>query len=153
MKALIILVTVIGLAAVAGSIIVGLSSFDGTVTDNPYEEGLFWDKARRNMDELGWTVRLEGDIFYPGENEMTLSVTDRDGRPVNAKGITVMRGRPSSEEYDAYFMGTELNKGMYRVTVHFPVYGDWDIKVFVPHSSSGPLHEERIYVEKGGAGR
>jgi nitrogen fixation protein FixH len=153
MKTLIAVVTVIGLAAVVGSIIVGLSSFDGTVTDNPYEEGLRWDNTRKSLDELGWRVRLEGDMFYPGDNEMTLSVMDRNNRPVDAEGITVMRSRPSSAEYDAYFMGTELKKGVYRVTVHFPVYGVWDIKVFVPDRGRALMYEERLFVEKGGERR
>jgi hypothetical protein len=42
---------------------------------------------------------------------------------------------------------------MYRVIVHFPVYGAWDVKVFVSHNGSGLLHEERIFVEKGGERR
>lgn len=53
MKILISIVIILGLAAVAGSVIVGVKSFDGTVTSNPYEKGLMWDQARKEKAALG----------------------------------------------------------------------------------------------------
>lgn len=150
MRTLIIAVTLIGLSAVGGAIIVGLSRFDGTVTDHPYEEGLLWDRTWKRIAELGWKVRIENGVLSMGENEIIISVTDRKKRPFDAKGITILRSRPSSADFDTYITPAEVKRGEYRAAVDFPLYGEWDIKVLTPQNGGGVVYEERVFVKKGG---
>jgi len=46
MKVLIVLIVIIGLAAVLSTILIGDRLFDGTVVDKPYDRGVNWDKIQ-----------------------------------------------------------------------------------------------------------
>ena len=68
MKAALIIVTLIGLSAVIGAVIVGRSTFDGTVVDRPYERGLEYDAVQREKAASGWSVHIATPSFRVGRN-------------------------------------------------------------------------------------
>ena len=48
MRILILIVVSIGMLSVAATIIVGTRTFDGTVAEDPYTEGLDWDASLKS---------------------------------------------------------------------------------------------------------
>ena len=47
MKLIIYISVIAAFLAVAGAVFVGIQTFDGTVTDQPYEKGLAWDEREK----------------------------------------------------------------------------------------------------------
>ncbi|RJQ53496.1 MAG: hypothetical protein C4526_06455 [Nitrospiraceae bacterium] len=147
MKTLIIIVTIIGLSAVIGSIIVGGMVFDGVVVEKPYEKGLDWDKRRNEKAESGWNVGIEDKIFRTGDNDIYFSVLDKDGGPLTNAQIAVAISRPSTTAYDKSFETSVRRDGKYIASINFPLYGYWDLKISVTREKRNVVFEERIYVE------
>jgi nitrogen fixation protein FixH len=148
MKVLITVVIIAGLAAVAGSVFIGVKSFDGTVTDSPYEKGLLWDEIQNKKSELDWTIVLDKQKYTVGENAITISLFDNKNVPLKSKKITVARSRPASASYDKYFDAVKLTDGVYRVNADFPLYGQWDLKITIVKDDIDLLYEKRVFAKK-----
>ena len=152
MKTFMVIAIIAALAAVGGSIFMGVRSFDGTVTENPYEKGLLWDDMRNQKSKLGWKVMLDDTKFKIGDNEVIASIMDRNGMPLDIDLISIIRSRPSSAAYDGTFDTIQLKDGYYRAKVNFPLYGYWDVKVNVTHDDINFSYVKKIFVEKGEKG-
>jgi len=150
MKTIITFVILAGLAAVAGSIIVGVKTFDGTVTANPYEKGLLWDDVQKRGNELGWSIDVRNDHFNLGKNDLTISVLDKAGRPLTGSAVSVMTGRAATSEYDRHVDAVPLNEGIFSAVVAFPLYGYWDITIDVSQNGDTLSFTKKVYVEQGG---
>jgi nitrogen fixation protein FixH len=150
MKALLTAVVIIGLLAVAGSIMVGIGSFDGAVTVHPYEKGLQWDTIQKRKESLGWHVIINNEFLYTGRNEISFSIVDRNGMAVDGKDIEVIISRPSSSSHDAKVTATVREEGGYKAIVNFPLYGYWDITFVIGTGGEETEIEERIFVEREG---
>jgi nitrogen fixation protein FixH len=150
MKALIAIIIIVGLAAIAGPIIFGIKSFDGTVTENAYEKGLVWDDLQKKKTGLGWNVQIGGGKLRTGDNDMIIYTNDRDGSPLSGSSISVMIARPGISRYDRDVDSVKLKEGIYRVKVNFPVYGYWDVIIEVTNENNNLSFTKRIYVEKRG---
>ena len=149
MKTLISIVVIVGLIAVAGAVVVGIKSFDGTVTAKPYEEGLAWDEARKDRVELGWSVKLNTNIFKMGENNLQFSLLDKQGEPLDlSSAVSLALSRPSTDNYDSKIDAEKLSAGLYRASVNFPLYGQWDIKIYLIKNDKKIEFKERIFVER-----
>lgn len=148
MKTLIIAVTIIALAAVAGSIIVGERVFDGLVVEKPYDKGLLWDKTRSDETELGWNTVIRSRILRTGDNDVIFSVLDKEGKPLEGALVTVLISRPSTTAYDKYYEPSIQGDAPYKASVHFPLYGYWDLEISVRRENKEVVFQERIYVEK-----
>ncbi len=149
MKIIIVFVVVTALAAVAGSVIVGVKYFDGTVTESPYEEGLLWDEAQRAREELGWSVEIESGKLFVGENEVLFSVKGKDGESLNAD-VTVITGRPATDILDSTCEAELINGKKYMSRVRFPLYGYWDMIIRVEKGEKGVSFKKRVFIEKRG---
>ena len=70
-------------------------TFPGLETKNSYVASQTFDKRRAAQEALGWTVeaRLEEDMLI-------LSITDEDGRPVQAGKLSATVGRPTNVSED-----------------------------------------------------
>ncbi|MBI5665581.1 MAG: FixH family protein [Nitrospirae bacterium] len=148
MKTLIIIVSIIGVAAVAGSIVVGVKSFDGIVTEHPYEKGLAWDEIRNKEKELGWSVDIENTEFVMGDNEVSISVLDKSGRRLTGSLINVMICRQATTAYDKRFDPIKVEEGTFRAKVNFPLYGYWDMAMDVSSGGETLLFKKRVFVDK-----
>ncbi len=148
MKALISIVVIIGLAAVAGSIIVGVNSFNGTVTENPYEEGLRWDEMHRRESEPGWTAGIRNVLYRTGGNDMVISVSDNYGNPLEDAAVSVITGRSATSKYDRTFNAAAAGDGLFSAEVTFPVYGYWDVTIVVVQNPDTMRFQKKIFVEK-----
>lgn len=148
MKVLIGFVTLTALLAVAGSIIVGIKNFDGTVTDRPYEEGLLWDDIREKKTALGWSVDIKEKRFTTGNNDITISILNRMKKPLKDIKISVMISRPSTTVYDRVVEAVKLKEGLYRANTDVPLFGYWDITIEVSEGRERVPFKKRIFVEK-----
>jgi len=149
MKALIIIVTVIALSAVIGSVIVGKKVFDGTVVEKPYEQGLLWDKIRSNKHESGWSAVVNNRKFNKGEDEVSISVLDKYGKPLSDASVSILVSRPSTTAYDRNYETLRRSDNSYAAKVYFPLFGYWDLKIKVAKKGESVIFEERIFAKEG----
>ena len=150
MKTLISIVVIAGVMAVVGAVVVGVKSFDGTVTAKPYEEGLAWDETKKKIAELGWRAEIKGSGFRTGENDLIFAVVDKKGNSLDLdQSISVLLSRPSTDSYDMVFNARENDEGLYRVSVQFPLYGYWDVKLNIVRNEDDIIINKRVFVEKG----
>lgn len=146
MKTLVIIVTIIGLSAVVGSVIVGRMVFEGKVVDKPYETGLRYDELEKTKTELRF--ELVNKKFHKGENDIIFLLTDSLERPITEPHLILIISRPSTETYDREYKVSFIGPGKYKVKVDFPLYGYWDIKVYLTWDWKSVILEKRIYVNE-----
>lgn len=95
---------VLGIFGGAFAVIIGVnialavnavSTFPGLEVANSYVASQTFDKRRSAQESLGWTVeaRLEKDM-------LVLSITDEEGRPVQASRLHAKIGRPTNVSDD-----------------------------------------------------
>jgi len=149
MKLLITLVIIIGIAAVAGSIVVGLKSFDGTVTENPYEKGLLWDDVQEKMNDLGWSIEIHGKEFTAGDNDVLISILDKNNLPLALAEVTLRISRPATATFNQYFDIIQVGNGVFSARLNFPLFGYWDIGVHVSSGGDTLYFEKRVFINKG----
>ncbi|MCX7793854.1 MAG: FixH family protein [Thermodesulfovibrionales bacterium] len=147
MKALVIIVTIIGLGAVAGSIIVGRMVFDGKVVEKPYETGLIYDEIERAKSEM--ELEILNPVFRKGENELLFMIKDRKGNVPEESRIKLTVGRPYTASFDREYMVNLTGPATFRAKVDFPLYGYWDIRVSLTNNQKPVILEKRIFVEGG----
>jgi nitrogen fixation protein FixH len=148
MRLLIILITFIAVGVTIATIVVGNRSFEGIVVERPYENGLAWDQVHREKVRLGWSVSLLGLPCKTGRNEMEFSVLDRNGLPLSDAVVNVVLSRPATSALDRTYSARRGKDGHYRVSVDFPQFGYWDVRIEVKQKD-----EECIFMEKIYAGR
>lgn len=146
MKSVIIIVSVIGLAAVVGAIVVGTTSFDGLVVDKPYDRGLAWDREQDNRASLGWTVMVERRIIKSGGNEVAFKVLDREGKPLSNAYVSVQVKRPSTTIYDKTYTAAKTGGGAYTAEVVLPLHGYWDLHFTIVSGKNRMTFVENIFV-------
>lgn len=146
MKTLVIIVTLIGLSAVVGAIIVGSMVFEGKVVDKPYETGLRYDE----IEKLKLEIRLEllNKRLYTGKNEIIFILTDNLNKPITDNRLSLMISRTSTTLYDREYRISPVEPGRYRAVVDFPFYGYWAIKVGLIRNGIPLILEKRVYVNK-----
>lgn len=148
MKTLIIIVTLIGLSAVVGAIVIGIKSFEGTVVDKPYETGLAWDSTEKEKASLGWKLELGTKRFKTNENVLLLNVFDKEGKPLPDAEISIKVSRPSTGAYDKVYVAPMQPGGAYQALVQLPLFGHWDVKVQVKSEGKTVVFDEKIFAEK-----
>jgi nitrogen fixation protein FixH len=148
MKVLIGFVTLTAILAVAGSFIVGIKNFDGTVSERPYEEGLLWDEVLRKKASLGWSVDIEKKRFTTGSNDITIAILNKLRQPLKNADISVMISRPSTTVYDRDVQVVKSGEGLYRANIDFPLFGYWYITTEVSQERERLPFKKRIFVEK-----
>lgn len=149
MKLFVIAVVLIGLGIVAATIIVGQQYFEGVVVENPYDQGLLWDKVQKERIASGWAVAVKNeDSLRPGDTEAVIEVKDGQGRPLGNASVSVRLSRPSTTEYDRRYETLRLADGLYSARVTIPLYGYWDFEVTVRQGERSVPFLQRVYVKK-----
>lgn len=146
MKTLVTVVTIIGLSAMIGSIIVGRMVFEGKVIDKPYETGLRYDEMEKAKAELSF--KMVNKEFHKGENEIFFLLEDSLGRPVTEPHPVFIISRPATTIYDRQYKVSLVGQGKYMVKVDFPLYGYWDIRISITKEGKSVILEKRIYVHE-----
>jgi len=148
MKLVLTAVTLIALAAVAGTIVVGTRTFDGVVTEGSYEKGLTWDRDTRAS--LGWRVVLMNPDLAVGKNDIALSIIDPQGKDRTDTLRLVTRTRPASDRYDHDYPVPETNRRPVSLPVEFPLHGHWILVCHLETARGPVVVETPVYVKEGG---
>jgi nitrogen fixation protein FixH len=147
MRIVLVIVSVIGFAAVIGAIVVGVMSFDGVVTENPYEKGIRWDSMRAERKGSGIEVDLLTEDMSVGKGRMEVMVTGRDGKPY--EGLVNLRiSRPETESLDRSYKAEQESKGIYAADVEFPRHGYWEVTVEVSWLGNRIGFTEKLHVRR-----
>jgi len=150
MKLLLIIVSIIGLSAVIGAVVVGTRTFDGTVVDKPYERGLAYDAVHHEKEVSGWNVEILNKTFASGTNDILLSVTDRNGKPLTDAEITLSISRPSSKTFDKTYAAVKTGNGQFIAKADLPLYGYWTASVQVTEKGKSVAFEKTLFAERKG---
>jgi len=148
LKTLLVLVAIIAIAAVLGAIVVGKSTFDGTVVDKPYESGLAYDAVQKEREASGWNVAIVNPSGHVGKNELMISVIDKDGRHLSATDVTLTISRPSSTAYDKTYTTIRTDTGPFRAEITLPLYGYWDAEIHVTAEGKSITFERKFLAEQ-----
>jgi nitrogen fixation protein FixH len=111
-----------------------ISTYSGVVANEPYRKGLDYNMriaAGERQAELGW----QDGVSVTMDGRVTVTVTDREARPVSNLAIAGYIGRPSTVLHDREFRLTELERGRYTAEVGALERGNWIISLEA-HSSA-----------------
>lgn len=148
MKLLLVIVSIIGLGAIVGAVVVGTKNFDGTVVDKPYERGLAYDADRHERDESGLNVEVISKELSAGANDILFSVNDKNGRRVTDVGVSVSISRPSSSSYDKTYKADLTEQGLFRIAAELPLYGYWSAKIQIAKENRSVTFEKTLFAEE-----
>ncbi|MCA8930167.1 MAG: FixH family protein [Alphaproteobacteria bacterium] len=101
------------------------STFSGLSTEDPYRKGVAYNqtlRAYRAQEATGWHARAEMD----GQN-VRLTVTDADGKPVEGLTIGGRIGRPSTDAEDRSLTFQGFGRGLYVADAGTLDSGVWDL--------------------------
>ena len=146
MKTTISIVSILAMAAVIGAIVIGNMSFDGTVTESPYETGLMWDEIQKERVASGLTIRLNKRQFKKGRNIILFQIEKT--KPANIDSITIKRSRPSTDDFDKEVPVTLISDEKYQAGLDFPLVGSWDLIATVKVNGKDILFSNRIHVRE-----
>lgn len=151
MRMVIVIVSIIGLSAVAGAIVIGQLSRDAVVVEQPYETGLKWDEMRREREELGWSLNMKDEPRSMGANTIVFTVLGADGLPLElaASEVTVWASRPAGSAPDVSARLNMLGGPLMAASLALPQVGLWDINVRVSHGGRSMSLVKRVYAEGG----
>jgi len=144
MRNLIIIISIVVVAATMVTMLVGSHVFDGVVVERPYEAGLSWDEMQKRQSLLGWKVAVVNTSIKLGANELVLAIAERDGSPLNDATVVVTVSRPSTKSYDRTYRAASAGDGRYRVPVSLPLVGLWDIRTEVTRREDLYTSVERV---------
>ena len=145
MRTLIILVSVLAVAATIGTIVVGRHSFEGIVVDKPYETGLAWDAIQQNRERLAWKTAIQQTTFTTGRNDLIVTVRGKDGLPLANALVRVNISRPSTRAFDRTFQTNQQADGSYQGTIDLPLYGNWYLNIFVSRNPDRTSFRKSIF--------
>jgi nitrogen fixation protein FixH len=152
MKALVVAVCLVGLAAVAGPIVVGMRTFEGTVVEHPYERGLAWDGELARRRESGLEVRLANTTYGTGTARVALSIGGAAAGGVGDGDVAVRVRRPETAEHERTVPARRHADGAWAAEVPLPVPGRWELAVLVERPGGRIDFPFAIAVGAGAAG-
>jgi len=115
-----------------------VSTFPGLETKNSYVASQTFDKNRTAQEALGWTI--DASVH---DNELTLSITDGAGQPVQAAEISATFGRATSVR-DDQSPEFRFEDGLYKATVQ-NAPGNWNLRM-VAKAENGIEFRQRVIV-------
>ena len=147
-RIVIMVISILVIAATTATIVVGIKSFDGVVVEKPYETGLAWDKTLQNRTALGWRINIRNDHFRTGHNELLIDALDRNGRQLEGALITVTTSRPSTGAYDRTYPAVKKPDGRFQASIDLPVFGSWDVIITAHRAKDQCSYNNHIFAEQ-----
>jgi nitrogen fixation protein FixH len=123
-----------------------LDTFTGVSTENPYKEGLAYNQvlaARDAQRDTGWqgavTYDREGAREENGPRQITVSLSDRNGKPLSGLSLDGSLRRPTHAGVDQPLVWRETAPGRYTAEVSLPELGNWDLAVSARDGDGPPF--------------
>jgi nitrogen fixation protein FixH len=145
---IIVLLSVLVLAVTIGTIMVGSRQFDGVVTERPYETGLAWDEVRKEQQRLGWQITFQESTLRKGSNDLSLTILQRNGKPLESATVLLSISRPASRDYDRTYEVRQLGDGRFAASIELPSFGYWDLRFDIRQGKEHVELRERIYAQE-----
>lgn len=138
------------LTIVLGTLVwIALHDFPGTVTDQPYERGLAYNKtlqATAAEVALGWHGKI---VLSPADGGYRIHYDLRgaDGQPLKDATVQCWFYRPSNSKLDQKLALTAQSDGSFAATVPLPVKGVWEVRLAARAGGHDFQQSERIVVQ------
>lgn len=119
-------------AANATMVGMALGSWRGLVTTDAYDKGVAYQEAidaEKREQALGWSIDLSVDSPQPKRADVLISLTDDQGRPLDADRVRVGFVRPTQEGYDSLHTLNAVGGGKYAKSVQLPLKGLWELRI------------------------
>ncbi len=119
-----------------------LDTFTGVSRENPYQDGLAYNKVLADRDalrDLGW----QGDVSFgaadAGADNVTVTLTDGAGAPLSGLTLSGVLRRPTHDGMDQSLTWREDAPGAYTAAVTLPERGNWDLEVTADDGRNPPF--------------
>jgi nitrogen fixation protein FixH len=127
-------------------ITLAVRSWTGLVVEKPYERGVAYNRvleAQHRQDALGWNFAVGTD----GADRIRLTVTGRDGQPLDGLALTAALVRPIDLLPDVPLIFKQTEAGVYVAEAQAPKPGQWDLKVEAQRSDDHFHLVERVILK------
>ena len=145
MKLTLTIVTLIGIVAVVGAIVVGIMSFDGVVVEHPYERGLEWDRENALREASGLDVRVLSSELPKREASIEFIVRHKDGTAYEGP-VELVLTRPETSALDQNYTPSALGGGKFAAKVELPREGAWVLEVLLNSSGNTVAFRRNVNV-------
>jgi len=131
-------------------IVLSSSSYPGTVTANPYQKGMGYNKVlqqARQQDDLGW--KIHSKVINGAANKISyeLTIKDKNNVPINDADITLQVVRPLDEKLDFSVQMQAIKNGLYKAAIVLPKSGQWELRCKISQHGHDLYHRERIVTQ------
>lgn len=128
------------------------------VEPNYYQQGLHWDDAaaqKRRNTELGWSASIVlGNKVSPlGERDVSLTLTNRDGTPLDGARIELVAFPHAEAGQRATVTLEPRGGGRYESSLRFRRKGVWEFRVTATRGPETFTHREERDVYPPGEAR
>lgn len=117
-----------------------LTTTTGTITDHPYEKGIAYNRiveAEQKQEKLGWKAQIE----LKGTT-LQVVLKDAKGLLLKPEKLVAHFTRPTQDGMD---FDVPLTNG--QAQVHFPIPGNWEVRVFAVVGKDTYQQSKRIIAE------
>jgi nitrogen fixation protein FixH len=108
-----------------------MTSWNGLVTQNAFEEGNNYNAAisgAARQAELGWRSKLTISGVINQNGTITVLFRDKDSQPISGAKMSVVLTRSDRDDLDQTVSLAEIAPGEYRASASFPVNGRWQVR-------------------------
>ena len=128
-------------------IVESIETFRGEDEQNPYLQGIDYNDTlarRAEQAALGWTATLAAERDASGGVDVTVTVRDKTGAPVDGVALQGELRHPADSERDQALALRSIGQGVYRsATVKGVAPGVWDVIVRADKPKSAPFEASR----------
>lgn len=127
-----------------------LSSWNGVSTNDPYRRGLGFNKelaARQRTRDLAWQIAAK--ITKSGErNILTLSLRDKNGRPIPSASVKANFRRPIEKGLDFSVAVKPTGHGRYKASVNLKRPGQWQVDFHILSKGNQVVASRRFVISQ-----
>lgn len=106
-----------------------VSTFGGLETQDAYRKGLTYNRRIAEsaaQEQLGWSQVV---AFDASAGTLSVTLKDRDGKPVEGMSLSAKVGRPATNAYDRGITLEDNGAGVYEAAVAGLGNGTWTVEV------------------------
>jgi nitrogen fixation protein FixH len=135
----------------AGMVTAALSTYSGLAYPDAFGRGIAYNKvldALEAQERLGWQVGIDlGSADAAGQRAITVSLADRDGRPLTGGKVSALFVRPVEKTGLVEASLVEEVAGRHAGAVVLPSRGQWDVRVTVGRGGERVDARQRIFAK------
>jgi len=140
----------LGVVAVNGTMIFfAQSTFSGLDTDQAYKEGIEYNtilKESAASAALAWSAKTAFS-GTAGNRHVTVTITDKNGAPVDDLALTAHLVRPVSTAFDQFLVLRPEGRGVYGADVAMPAAGSWELRLSATAGETNWQSMQRVFVK------